>query len=146
MENVLRRREARENAFLAAFSATFGDVSLTEVLENNREAEEHVVDAFGEHLLKLYYSHSAEVDDLIADRLRGWTMSRLPRTTLAILRLGVAELVFGQEKMPSVVINEAVELAKKYGGDEDYQFINGLMGSVAKDLHLAEDEEKETQE
>ena len=146
MENVLRRREARENAFLAAFSATFGDVSLTEVLENNREAEEHVVDAFGEHLLKLYYSHSAEVDDLIADRLGGWTMSRLPRTTLAILRLGVAELVFGQEKMPSVVINEAVELAKKYGGDEDYQFINGLMGSVAKDLHLAEDEEKETQE
>lgn len=146
MENLLPRREARENAFLVAFSATFGDLPLEEVLETNRESEEHVVDAFGEQLLRLYYNHSAEVDDLIGERLRGWTMKRLPRVTLAVLRLGVAELVFGQEKMPSVVINEAVELMKKYGDDEDYQFVNGLMGSVVRDLRLADDEQKEVQD
>ena len=136
MENVLSRREARENAFLLAFSATFGDRSLEEVLEENREGEEHVVDLFGEQLMRMYYDHSAEVDDLIRDRLRGWTMKRLPRVTLAVLRIGVAELVYSPEKKPGVAINEAVELSKKYGGDGDYQFVNGLLGSVARDLGL----------
>ena len=141
MENVLPRREARENAFLLAFSATFGDRPLEEVLEDNRESGEHVVDAFGEQLLRMYYNHSAEVDDLIQERLRNWTMKRLPRVTLAVLRLAVAELVFSPEKKPGVTINEAVELSKKYGAEDDYQFVNGLLGSVARDLHLADDAE-----
>jgi N utilization substance protein B len=138
MEKALPRREARENAFLLAFSATFGDRPLEELLESNREDEEHPLDAFGEQLLKMYYDHSAEVDDLIRDRLRGWTMQRLPRVTLAVLRIGVAELVYSPEKKPSVAINEAVELTKKYGAEDDYQFVNGLLGSVARDLGLAD--------
>jgi N utilization substance protein B len=140
MENALPRREARENAFLLAFSATFGDQAIDDLLIQNREGDEHVVDAFGEQLLRMYYNHSAEVDDLIRDRLRNWTMQRLPRVTLAVLRLGVAELVLSAEKKPGVVINEAVELSKKYGAEEDYQFVNGLMGSVARDLNLPSDE------
>lgn len=139
MENSLPRRESRENAFLLAFSATFDDRPLDQLLEENREGEEHVVDKFGEQLLRLYYDHSAEVDDLIRDRLRGWTMQRLPRVTLAVLRLAVAEVAFGPENKPGVAINEAVELSKKYGAAEDYQFVNGLLGSVARDLHKDQD-------
>ena len=78
MENILPRREARENAFLLAFSQTFGDVPLREALLNNTEDEEHPVDVFGKRLLNAYYDHSAEVDDLISSHLRNWTMSRLP--------------------------------------------------------------------
>ncbi len=143
MEKNLPRREARENAFLLAFSATFGDRPLDEVLEENRESDEHVVDAFGEQLLRMYYNHSAEVDDLIQERLRNWTMKRLPRVTLAVLRLAVAELVFSPEQKTGVTINEAVELSKKYGADEDYQFVNGLLGSVVRDLHLPEADPEE---
>ena len=137
MENILPRREARENAFLLAFSQTFGDVPLAEALTNHAENdEEHPVDGFSKLLLNVYYDHSAEVDDEIRAHLRNWTMERLPRVSLTILRLAVAEMLFGGENKPGVAINEAVELTKKYGADEDYQFVNGLLGAVARDHGL----------
>ena len=142
MENILPRREARENAFLLAFSQTFGDVPLQEALTNHAECdEEHPVDVFGKRLLNAYYNHSAEVDDLISSHLRNWTMARLPRVSLTVLRLALAEMLYGDEKKVGVVINEAVELTKKYGADEDYQFVNGLLGTVAREqgLDAAED-------
>ena len=75
MENILPRREARENAFLLAFSQTFGDVPLAEALTNHAENdEEHPVDGFSKLLLNAYYDHSAEVDDEIRAHLRNWTM------------------------------------------------------------------------
>ena len=62
MENILPRREARENAFLLAFSQTFGDIPLAEALSNHAENdEEHPVDAFSRLLLNAYYDHPAEV-------------------------------------------------------------------------------------
>ena len=132
MEQILPRREARENAFLLAFSQTFGDVPLEDALELHRENdEEHPVDGFG-----AYYEHSAEVDDLIRSHLRSWTMERLPRVSLTVLRLALAEMLYGGENKPGVAINEAVELAKKYGADEDYQFVNGLLGVVAREQGL----------
>ena len=82
MENILPRREARENAFLLAFSQTFGDIPLAEALSNHAENdEEHPVDAFSRLLLNAYYDHSAEVDDEIRAHLRNWTMERLPRVS-----------------------------------------------------------------
>ena len=140
MENILPRREARENAFLLAFSQTFGDVPLQEALTTNAETdEEHPVDGFSKHLLNAYYDHSAEVDDEIRAHLRNWTMERLPRVSLTVLRLAIAEMLFGGENKPGVAINEAVELTKKYGADEDYQFVNGLLGAVARDHGLDAD-------
>ena len=140
MENILPRREARENAFLLAFSQTFGDVPLAEALTNHAENdEEHPVDGFSKLLLNAYYDHSAEVDDEIRAHLRNWTMERLPRVSLTVLRLASAEMLFGGENKPGVAINEAVELTKKYGADEDYQFVNGLLGAVARDHGLNEE-------
>ncbi len=137
MENILPRREARENAFLLAFSQTFGDVPLAEAIINHEENdEEHPVDGFSKLLLNAYYDHSAEVDDEIRAHLRNWTMERLPRVSLTVLRIAIAEMLFGGENKPGVAINEAVELTKKYGADDDYQFVNGLLGAVARDHGL----------
>ena len=147
MENVLPRREARENAFLLAFSQTFGDIPLAEAITSHEENdEEHPVDGFSKHLLNAYYDHSAEVDDEIRAHLRNWTMARLPRVSLTVLRLALAEMLYGDEKKVAVVINEAVELTKKYGADEDHQFVNGLLGTVAREqgLDTAEDAASET--
>ena len=142
MENLLPRRQARENAFLLAFSQTFGDVPLHEALQANRECDEdRPVDAFGAYLLRTYYEHSAEVDDQISAHLRGWTIARLPRVTVTVLRLAIAEMLFGDENKPGVAINEAVELTKKYGAEEDYQFVNGLLGSVAREADLVDETE-----
>ena len=100
MENILPRREARENAFLLAFSQTFGDIPLAEALSNHAENdEEHPVDAFSRLLLNAYYDHSAEVDDEIRAHLRNWTMERLPRVSLTVLRLAVAEIVLNAVKI-----------------------------------------------
>ena len=50
-----------------------------------------------------------------------------------MLRLGLAEMLYGDEQKPGVAINEAVELVKKYGAEDDYQFVNGLLGAVARE-------------
>ena len=85
MENILPRREARENAFLLAFSQTIGDIPLAEAITSHEENDdEHPVDGFSKHLLNTYYDHSAEVDDEIHAHLRNWTMERLPRVSLTI--------------------------------------------------------------
>lgn len=134
MEQKLPRRAARENAFIAAFSTSFDVGTLEEVIEFSRQNGEYPVDDFGESLLRACAAHAAEIDALIEPRLKGWTMARLPRVSLTLVRLAVAEMLYGEEKLPGVAINEAVELAKKYGGEEDYQFVNGLLGSIARDM------------
>lgn len=137
MVQKLQRRQSRENAFLVLFSSAFGGEDLQESIALSREVEECTLDQFGEKILLDYQAHAQEVDRLIQERLQGWTFQRLPKVSLALLRLAVSEMLYGEEKLPSVTINEVVELAKKYGGEDDYQFINGLLGKLVKDLGLA---------
>ena len=134
----LTRRTARENAFLAAFASTFDNTMPEYVIALNNELGENRVDEFGRKLIDDYYEHSAEINDMIRDHLKGWTIDRIPRVSLTVLRLALSEILYGEEKLPSVTINEAVELTKKFGGNEDYQFVNGLLGSVVRELGLAD--------
>lgn len=134
----LTRRTARENAFLAAFASTFDNAMPEDVIALNNELGENRVDEFGRKLIDDYYEHSAEINDMIRDHLKGWTIDRIPRVSLTVLRLALSEILYSEEKLPSVTINEAVELTKKFGGNEDYQFVNGLLGSVVRELGLAD--------
>lgn len=134
----LTRRTARENAFLAAFASTFDNAMPEDVIALNNELGENRVDEFGRKLINDYYEHSAEINDMIRDHLKGWSIDRIPRVSLTVLRLALSEILYGDEKLPSVTINEAVELTKKFGGNEDYQFVNGLLGSVVRELGLAD--------
>ena len=128
MEKKLTRRESRETAFLTAFAATF------EPEEPTVPAEEHAApDAFANQLLAAMNDHAAELDEIITAHLKGWTLSRVPRVSLVALRLALAEMLYGDEQKPGVAINEAVELVKKYGAEDDYQFVNGLLGVVARE-------------
>lgn len=138
MAQKLQRRQSRENAFLVLFSSAFGGENIQESIDMSREMEEYALDAFGEKTVQDYCAHAQEVDKLIQERLQGWTFQRLPKVSLALLRLAVSEMLYGEEKLPGVTINEVVELAKKYGGEDDYQFINGLLGKLVKDLGLAQ--------
>lgn len=140
MEQKMTRREAREHAFLAAFAASFDDTDLETTLDTLEEDGDCKLDAFGKQLIHSYYEHMAEVNDLIAARLKGWTINRVPRVSITVLRLALAEILYGEEKLPGVVINEAVELSKKYGAADDYQFVNGVLGAVVRDLGLAEEQ------
>lgn len=138
MAQKLQRRQSRENAFLVLFSSAFGGENLQESIALSREVDEYALDDFGEKTVLDYQAHAEEIDALIGERLQGWTFGRLPKVSLALLRLAVSEILYGEEKLPSVTINEVVELAKKYGDENDYQFINGLLGKLVKDLGLAQ--------
>ena len=97
-------------------------------------AEEHPApDAFANQLLAAMNDHAAELDEIISAHLKGWTLPRVPRVSLVALRLALAEMLYGEEQKPGVAINEAVELVKKYGAEDDYQFVNGLLGAVARE-------------
>lgn len=138
MAQKLQRRQSRENAFLVLFSSAFGGEDIQESIVLSREVDEYALDDFGEKTVLDYQAHAEEIDALIGERLQGWTFGRLPKVSLALLRLAVSEILYGEEKLPSVTINEVVELAKKYGDENDYQFINGLLGKLVKDLGLAQ--------
>ena len=118
MEQNLTRREARENAFLAAFSATFHPDDPQPVLLNQPESHEHPLDEFSLRILRDMEAHSEEIDDVIRANLKGWTIARVPRVSLVALRVALAEMMYGE--------------VKKYGSDKDYQFVNGLLGTVAR--------------
>lgn len=77
--------------------------------------------------------HAEEIDKEIASCLRGWTLARLSRVDLAILRLSVYEMRYAQ--LPAAVsINEAVELTRKYSSEESCPFINGVLGTISRKL------------
>lgn len=143
-QQSLTRRESRENAFLAAFAASFHIDLLQETLQAGGESGELTMDDFSKRLLNDWSAHSDEIDEMIASHLKGWTLSRLPRVSLTAMRICLAEMLYGEEKKPAVAINEAVELVKKYGADNDHQFVNGLLGSVAREKGLVPESEGET--
>ena len=96
--------------------------------------EENVaaVGDFARELFEGVSSREQELDDVINKYSKGWKANRLPKVNLAILRLAIYEIKYLEDVPNSVAINEAVELAKKYSGEGDYAFINGILGSVAK--------------
>ncbi len=142
-QKKLPRRQARENAFLAAFALTYypEPAAADEALRALADGGELPLDEFGTALLHDMLDHRAELDAAIAVHLKGWTMERVPRVSMVALRLALAELLYGEEQKPGVAINEAVELAKKYGGETDYQFVNGLLGTVVRERGAAPEEE-----
>ncbi|WP_317319980.1 transcription antitermination factor NusB [Subdoligranulum variabile] len=129
MGKKLTRRESREAAFLTAFAATFEP----ETPSLPADTEQVETDIFARQLLTAMNNHAEDLDAIIEKHLKGWTLSRVPRVSLVALRLALAEMLYGEEQKPGVAINEAVELVKKYGADNDYQFVNGLLGTVARE-------------
>lgn len=79
-----------------------------------------------------------EIDMLIQNHAKGWTLERMPKVDLAIMRLTIYEMQYRKDIPWNVSINEAVELAKKYGGDQSKTFINGVLGKVAASLQNVE--------
>ncbi|MEG1849882.1 MAG: transcription antitermination factor NusB, partial [Oscillospiraceae bacterium] len=80
-----------------------------------------------------------EIDEIISAHLATWKLARLPKVTLAVLRLAVGELETFETIPVRVSINEAIELAKKYGTEEDAAYVNGVLGSYAKTLSRTDD-------
>lgn len=91
---------------------------------------------FMEHLLLLVQKKKAVVDEVMAKAAPEWPLEKIANVDRNILRLGLTELLFGDRSQvpPKVAINEAIELAKTFGGDKSFKFINGVLGAVYKEI------------
>lgn len=134
----MTRREARELAFVLLFERSFGELSVKEILEASAEARDVEADDFALRLAEGAEVRFEELDDLITKNARNWSTERISRVALAIMRLAIYEMQYEENIPVSVSINEAVELAKKYGGDEDASFINGVLGGVARSVEAGD--------
>ena len=134
----MNRRDEREQAFLLIFEYTINQESVAQIIENAGQARDLTPSAFASSVATGAQEQQERIDQTIAQYSRGWQLRRLPRVSLALLRLAVYEMCFLPEIPLSVSINEVVDLAKKYGGKEDAPFINGVLGSVAKELEKAD--------
>jgi N utilization substance protein B len=128
----MNRRESREQAFCLLFEKTFQDVSLQELVESAEMARDIVISDFAREVFLGVEEHGGEIDGIIEAHIIGWKKNRLSKVAVSLLRLAVFELCYQPEIPASVSINEAVELAKKFGGSEDAPFINGVLGAVVK--------------
>lgn len=130
-----KRRKSREQAFIVLFEKSFNeDMQLDEIVEIAIESEVIEEDAFMTKLLKAADENIEEIDAEIEKNLKGWSKSRISKVSLALLRMAIAEMKNLKEVPVGVSINEAVEICKIYGSDEDKSFINGVLGSVARSI------------
>lgn len=111
-----------------------GSLDLGLVLKRNIARYESTVDDvfFIEELVKGVAQHEAELDELLRPLAPEWPIDQIARMDRVVLRMGLYELRYAKDVPPKVVINEAVELAKAFGGDNSSKFINGVLGTALK--------------
>lgn len=132
----MTRHESRQEAFCLLFEKTFTDMDLDEIIQGATETRDLQVNDFTLKLAKGTIEHLDEIDQLIEPKLKNWKLSRISKVSLSILRVAVYELKYMDDVPTNVSINEAVELAKQYANEDDYSFINGVLGAIAKELNL----------
>lgn len=126
----MSRVEARELAFKTIYSKFFNDEAD---LEQNNDNLNIADLEFTTNILNNFASHYQEINETISSVLKGYTIERLYKIDLAILIISVIELKYIKENPPQVVINEAVELAKKFSTDKSPKFINGVLADIVKE-------------
>lgn len=120
----MRRRRARELILRILFQKDFVD---------HTEGLESVSDLYALEVLRGIEAHQSEIDHIIEERAQGWRLERLHSVDRNLLRLAIYELLHGEGVPAEVVIDEAVELAKKYGTEKSPAFINGILDRVLKE-------------
>ncbi|HKD84672.1 MAG TPA: transcription antitermination factor NusB [Terriglobales bacterium] len=131
------RRKSRELALQMLFQSDMGQQTPDQVRHNfwsHREPVEAEVQGFAEDLFRAASERAPQIDEMIQTRAQHWRMERMPAVDRNILRVGVAELLAFPQTPRPVVINEALEIARKYSGPESIQFINGVLDGIARDL------------
>ena len=130
----MKRRRAREYALQILFQLELSDSGLNDrILEEFWEGknEKKEVKDFTFHIVKHTLDHISEIDDLIQKAAQNWSMARMAVIDRSILRAATYELAYRTDIPPSVAINEALEIAKKYSTVESAPFINGILDKIA---------------
>jgi N utilization substance protein B len=130
----MRRTEARELFMQLLFQMEVQNDYSREIKE--KFVQEHMKDSNQMEYFNRLYSVAAEnlsaIDGKLEACSENWKISRMAKVDLAILRLSAAEILYLEDIPDSVSVNEAVDLAKKFGSEDSGKFINGILGKVVK--------------
>lgn len=128
----MKRSEMREQAFFLTFETLFGNMSELEELIDLYSENVTPVSEYAREICSGTIENRDDFYEIIDTYSKGWKVTRLPKTTLAILLVALYEMKFVEAVPDSVAINEAVELAKKYSTTSDASYINGILGAVSR--------------
>lgn len=131
---MMTRHQMREAAFLLTFERIFNSDSIESVIETAKECETVSVDERVIAWVTGIDAKKEEIDAQIEKHLKNWTLARISKVSLAVLRVAIYELLFVEDMETNVSISEAVKIAQEYSTKEDVSFVNGVLSGVAKSL------------
>ena len=133
----MTRTDAREVIMQAVFQMEIQNNKEKELFDQfltskkvSAEQEGYIRSSF-----EIITSHLDEIDELINKYSKNWKTNRMPKVDLAILRVAIGEILYIEDTPSPVAINEAVKMAKKYSEEKSRKFINGVLGSVERNLN-----------
>ena len=136
-----RRRRARVACLQAMYRADVVgdpmDAVAGELAVNPKLPEE--IRAYAAELIALVVGHAAEIDSVLVGALERWDLKRLAVLDRCVLRIGAAELLYEPSLHTNIILSEAIEIAKRFGGNESGGFVNGVLDRVARDHRPAEE-------
>jgi N utilization substance protein B len=130
------RTLARESALALLYSSDITEEEVGSIVEaGSYPASELNLSDYAERLVLGVQQHLADIDAQLESVSENWALGRMPVVDRAILRVAVYEMMYVDDVPVSVAINEAVDLAKQFGGeDESSRFVNGILGRIARNL------------
>ena len=136
---LMTRSQSREQAFALLFEKSFNpETDMEDIITLSLENDIIEPDEFASMLAQTAWDKLFSIDDIIEKYSKNWKKHRISRVALAAMRLSVCELMYIPEVPVGASINEAVELCKKYATADDASFVNGVLGSVARNEKLAD--------
>lgn len=128
------KRKSREQAFIILFEKSFNtELLVDEIMDIAIETEVISKDKMTADIVKKAEENIEDIDAVIEQNLKGWSKQRISKVSLALLRMAVCEMKYFDKVPVGVSINEAVEICKVYGSDEDKGFVNGILGSISRE-------------
>jgi N utilization substance protein B len=131
-----KRRKARESTLQILFQLEFNDSDAEQAFRlywKDKKTAKDVKD-YCHWLLKGITVHRESIDEKIQSVSKHWRLSRMPVVDRNILRMAAFELLYEEDIEPAIVINEAIEIAKKYSGEQAATFINGVLDTLSKKI------------
>jgi N utilization substance protein B len=130
MERPDERSDARERALYLLYEAHSKGIAPADTID----IQVLEPDELTQELVRGVDAALAELDELIGAKAKGWTLARMPVLDLSVMRLAVYELLQRPHVPTAVVLNEAVELAKRYSTDDSGRFVNGVLAAIAAEV------------
>ena len=129
----MKRHEAREQAFIVLFEKLFTEETVCEIIEKAKTIRDFKEDEYISNVVLGVETNCAEIDTLFEKYLQNWSKDRISKVSLCILRAATYEFLYQKDIPVGVIIDEAVELAKKYSTKEDSAFVNGVLGNMSRE-------------